>query len=105
MGGTDAFITTATMTVVTNWVHWVTALPETLGSWIWGYSQQKGAQNMSGCPWNDPEFRGATINRNSSNFCTNFSNGAAISGKEFYELHKDATTPERLSSDSAKRMA
>ena len=33
MGGTDAFITTATMAVVTNWVHWVTALPETLGSW------------------------------------------------------------------------
>ena len=31
-------------------------------------------------------------------------NGAAISGKEFYELHKEATTPERLSSDSAKRM-
>ena len=29
----------------------------------------------------------------------------AISGKEFYELHKEATTPERLSSDSAKRMA
>jgi len=53
LGGTGAFITTATMAVITDWVNWVTALPERLG--IGGYFQQMGPQNMSRRPWNDPE--------------------------------------------------
>ena len=61
MGGTDAFITTATMAVVTN----LGSLGYCLAGDAWELGSgvipsRRNPQNMSGCPWNDPEFRGAT---------------------------------------------
>ena len=106
LGGTGAFITTATMAVITKWGppgYCLAGATWELGPGVipsrWDHKTCPGVRGMT------QNFVDLLSSRAPKNLAPILRTARAISGKEFYELHNDAPRPERLFTDRAKRMA